>query len=389
MERLRLLLLGIWINVVVTLSGDQLLNGPDLGVIQAKISDFYGKRSVGSHCPSRTVFNSLETYVNPRKYELEAFVSVDHVVNRSWPLLVHSTCLNPNSLGNSLSEYFEARLCAAAARLHYVAAPLLEPAPPKDQMLQKDLPRWYGRIDFSRSRPEYPEDFGPKNPFFSSLASSEIHANPRSVSTFLEKAPSAEQYEQLLDLCPCKYACHENPNSLIFRVNNSRSIGIAFRTAVDEYWSWRTKNFGTALRVRISASANATFRPASGHDFPRSPEQWPAIPDATIHYRCGDNVVGQYGFLPFVAFATHIPKTAKYIYVVSESPRRKMNKKDGRLGLGGHLRCQHILASLEHFLHHAFPQSNVAILRGQSMFDDFSRLSYSRTVICSVSTFCL
>ena len=55
----------------------------------------------------------------------------------------------------------------------------------------------------------------------------------------------------------------------------------------------------------------------------------PAIPDAAIHYRCGDNVVTHYGFLPFRVYSRYIPKDATFIYVMAESPSRKLNKRDG------------------------------------------------------------
>jgi hypothetical protein len=39
----------------------------------------------------------------------------------------------------------------------------------------------------------------------------------------------------------------------------------------------------------------------------------PLVPDAAIHYRCGDNFVGHYGFLPFRAFLATIPKVVFFL----------------------------------------------------------------------------
>ncbi len=73
---------------------------------------------------------------------------------------------------------------------------------------------------------------------------------------------------------------------------------------------------------------------------------------------------------------------------MAESPSRKLNKFDGANGKEGHNRCNAIFEALLGFLTQHFPDATVVILRGQNIFDDLARLTYAKTVICSVSTFC-
>jgi len=53
----------------------------------------------------------------------------------------------------------------------------------------------------------------------------------------------------------------------------------------------------------------------------------PLVPDVSIHYRCGDNVVTHYGFLPFKVYSDLIAEGARTIYVMSEHPSRKTNTR--------------------------------------------------------------
>lgn len=134
-------------------------------------------------------------------------------------------------------------------------------------------------------------------------------------------------------------------------------------------------NNGTLQTGRL----RSTHRISHGFHFP-------LIPDVSIHYRCGDNVVGNYGFLPFTAFADHINPTAtKSIYILAESSRRKMLKKKNQL-MGE--KCGHILNALTLYISEHFPHATVVLLRGGNMYNDLVRLTYSKQSFCSVSTFC-
>ena len=84
----------------------------------------------------------------------------------------------------------------------------------------------------------------------------------------------------------------------------------------------------------------------------------------------------------FKAFKSVIPPGAKNIYVMAESPRRKITWDSPT-------RCHAIFKALFDYLKRHFPSANVIIMRGQSVFADLARLTYARTVVCSVSTFCL
>ena len=108
----------------------------------------------------------------------------------------------------------------------------------------------------------------------------------------------------------------------------------------------------------------------------------PLIPDVAIHYRCGDNTVGHYGYLAFPAFKRRIPRNASSIYVMAESPSRKTNTQRTNT-------CNAILNGLFEYLKKEFSSAHVMILRGANMYDDMTRLALADTTICSVSSFCI
>jgi hypothetical protein len=108
----------------------------------------------------------------------------------------------------------------------------------------------------------------------------------------------------------------------------------------------------------------------------------PLIPEVSIHYRCGDNTVGHYGYLAFPAFKNRIPANASTIYVMTESPSRKTNHQRTT-------QCNAILGALFDFLRGEFLSATVVIMRGANMYDDMTRLALSQTTICSVSSFCI
>jgi hypothetical protein len=110
----------------------------------------------------------------------------------------------------------------------------------------------------------------------------------------------------------------------------------------------------------------------------------PFIPDVAIHYRCGDNFIGHYGFLPFSAFKLYIPAGAKTIYVLADKRGRKTAMKQHRAA-----KCDAIFSALFTYLTQLFPQAAVLIRRGGDLTEDLLRLASARTTICSVSTFCL
>jgi hypothetical protein len=115
----------------------------------------------------------------------------------------------------------------------------------------------------------------------------------------------------------------------------------------------------------------------------------PLIPDVAIHYRCGDNFVGHYGFLPFRAFRETIPPplsplAPSTIFVLAENKHRKTGSKKHLMA-----KCDAIFQSLFDYLSRLYPQSAVLVRRGDDLYLDMARLAFAKVTICSVSTFCL
>ena len=111
----------------------------------------------------------------------------------------------------------------------------------------------------------------------------------------------------------------------------------------------------------------------------------PFVPHVAIHYRCSDNFVGHYGFLPFYKFVEIIPADfTESIFVLAENKTRKTAHRK-------HLtaKCDWIFDSMFSFLVKHFPHAKVLIRRGDDPYLDFARLSYAKVTICSVSSFCL
>jgi hypothetical protein len=245
-------------------------------------------------------------------------------------VLVHSPCLNARSMGNGLTNYLEARLCANITNMHYVA-------------LSKNM---------------YKDD---TKAFFSPIP--EIIFSPN--------AP--DSYTHVQQLCPCLgTSCHESPFSLLHQHSDiSRDILSPFvKRHVD-------------LISRSSLVVNDTDiwrhnRPDTGP----SVTMLPAIPDVSIHYRCGDNDIGDlYGLLGFASIVNRIPTNAATIYVMTENPNRKTKPKQRAV-------CAAVLHNLHNNIISRFPKASVVILRGAPLYDDFSRLAASPITICSISTFC-
>lgn len=247
------------------------------------------------------------------------------------PVLVGSPCLFSDSLGNWLSNYFETILCANAAGMHYMAvAKIWEP----------------GSNDTA-------------SPFLSKLPSIVEHKSPTSVS-FAKKNINMH--------CPCSAVCHERPIALWTK-----------RRDIIHPLMWEALNYHkiTLKTTRtVILESDASNRPP-GTDLP-------LIPDVAIHYRCGDNFVGHYGFLPFSAFKSYVPADASTIFVLAEKRSRKTAQKAHRAA-----KCDAIFSELFNYLTSHFPRAAVLIRRGDDLYLDLLRLASARTTICSVSSFCL
>ena len=164
--------------------------------------------------------------------------------------------------------------------------------------------------------------------------------------------------------------CHEYEYGLMHtHIDQVRYI---FENALQSYWKQIQNK--TYLKPKISkfSSIIGNYNDST---------YLPLVPDVAIHYRCGDNLIGHYGFLPFSAFKNLIPDRSKYIYVMCEHMNR-YKRPDQKV------RCELVLSKLHSYLSSLFPSAVVLLLRGQNVYRDLYRLTHANTTICSVSTFC-
>eukprot|EP01038_Epipyxis_sp_PR26KG_P007301 gene7301-9948_t len=256
--------------------------------------------------------------------------------SEQFAILISTPCLGSDSLGNGLGAYFENIVCAKKAGLHYLAV----------------------------SRIWEPKTFHETNPFLSSLPGVIPHNYPVGI---------IEAKTNIQNICICPGSCHERVKALWHSKDGLNMIKPILKQALQSHLLFLKKE-NQAKTVIVSS--DLTNIPIG--------TLLPLVPEAAIHYRCGDNFVGHYGFLPFRAFINTIPSTVKSIFVLAENRNRKtINKR--------HLatKCDAIFQSLFEFLRKHFPDANVLIRRGDNLYTDMFRLSYANTTICSVSTFCI
>jgi hypothetical protein len=278
------------------------------------------------------VFRKRCIYIDPSS-AIQSWVS-GQWTSSSYGLnvLVHSPCLGSDSMGNYLGSYFETIACADLAGLHYLSVA---------KVYEANLN--HTQTAFTANLPNYIENRIPV---------------------------SADQVgESLKKYCPCANSCHEHASSAwVSRLHVIRSI------------------FIQALLGHLSHSSTVRNTVVNENDIATEVEGsvLPLIPDVAIHYRCGDNFVGDYGFLPFSAIKGKIPESTSLIYVLAENRGRKTSGVN-------HLRmkCDAILSSLGNYLKLHFPLAKIVVKRGDDLYIDMARLAFANTTICSVSTFCL
>jgi hypothetical protein len=267
------------------------------------------------------------------------------------PILITTSCLGLDSLGNYLGSYFENLMCSYYTGLHY----------------------------FSVSKIWEPTQNDIAPPFLSSLPAVVEHTQPVS--------SSLEGKEKLKSICKCPGSCHERPYALWTK--GTFLIKPLLHNAI-------SKHLAIALNPPVEKKEDDIVTYFKNHtiiskmDMSNQPENsiLPLVPDVAIHYRCGDNFVGHYGFLPFTAFksilSAYDPKTIQTIYILAESRDRKTKHKR-------HLaqKCDFIFPNLLEYMKNNFPQAKILIKRGDDIYLDFIRLSQAKITICSVSTFCL
>jgi hypothetical protein len=247
------------------------------------------------------------------------------------PILVHSACLGSDSIGNYLGDYFETIVCAKVAKVTYIAVAKV----------------WEPKRKHAAS------------PFISALP-----------SVLYEQ--SMNSYEEskavMLKRCTCPSSCHEKANALW--IHGGKIIKSILRNAMD-YHLLSSGSEVTIVRKEDLSSVNVGDR-------------LPLIPEVALHYRCGDNFIGYYGFLPYHVLISRIPADARTIYVLADARGRKSEDRQQILQI-----CDAIFKSLFTALKQAFPRAAILVQRGGDLYADMARLAYARVTICSISTFCL
>lgn len=266
------------------------------------------------------------------------------------PVFVTSPCMGTDSLGNNLGNYFNAIACANQVGMHYLTA----------------VKVWDPPYNHTGSY------------FLNRLPYIIEHKKPIDVSNISTVNSLFTQY------CSNCHggSCHENPNAPYTR--DIKNIKIILNDALAHHIveSKKTKNMDVYSNTIVEVTDLSTEDPGT---------KLPFIPDVSIHYRCGDNFVGHYGFVPFSAFPKMIPKNVKSIYILAEKRSRKTINTPPGVPNKRHLArtCDLIFDSLFKYLKNEFPNAIIVIRRGDDIYADMARLAYSKLTICSVSTFCL
>jgi len=248
-------------------------------------------------------------------------------------VLVSSACLGVDSLGNYLGNYLENAACAGKLGVPFVVvAKVYEP----------------------RMR-----DAG--NAFLNALPS--VVASP-------QPALQAPKHLNAAAVCPCRESCQENPRAL-WTSNVETVVRPLLQMALAAHRATLAPNMTVDRGALSTAPAGSVL---------------PLTPDAVVHYRCGDNFVGHYGFVPFPAVAARVPASARTIYILAEARNRK-TQTAAKQNLAA--KCDVVLRALHQYLVGQFPRSVVLLQRGGDPYADLVRLADAPVLICSVSTFCL
>ena len=278
----------------------------------------YGKR-----CQSTEVRQSINDYVSGKwKTALKGM-----------QVLISSSCIASDSIGNYLANYFEIASCAQIAGLHFMTV----------------AKTWEPKLNHASS------------PFINNLPSIIVNELPKESSLIKSN---------IISTCKCRQSCHSNSNAAW--IQNIAKIKSIFYKAIA--FHMKECNFN---QTKVSPTDFCTEQPYS---------VLPFIPDVAIHYRCSDNFVRPYGFLPFSAITDRIPVgTVRTIYVLSEKRGRKTSVEKSHLIR----KCDRILSELFRYLVTSYPMATVLIRRGGDLYEDMARLTFAKITICSVSTFCL
>jgi len=255
-------------------------------------------------------------------------------------IMVQSSCLADDSFGNKLGHYFEVLSCATRSGAHYASVAKV----------------WNPRT----------QDAAP--PFMQGL--------PHLLANHGANSDNKEAIlKYIRENCKCPGGCHEKSTALWTK--NAPLIRALMMRGVESH-----------LKHYFPGQDPENILVPHPNSLDKSNKEIPLIPTVAVHYRCGDNFVGEYGFLPFSIVSNRISiqnKEPKYIYILAESRNRKTGGPKRHLAE----KCDVVLTALQSHLRNYFPKSTVVLHRGSDMYTDLVRLALAPVVICSVSTFCL
>ena len=272
------------------------------------------------------------------------------VLKQKLSVVVQAACLGDDSFGNTLSHYFETMVCASVVGAHFLTvAKVYNPRTgDADSALVGSLP--------------------------------DIILNSKPVDR-------ATAQKRIKTKCACKRMCHESAAS-----SWHSSVGVALihsviQHAVEGFMQHRDTTSGEGRFWQVPAGSLSTVAALT---------TLPLIPTVALHYRCGDNFVGEYGFLTFTAITSRVRdfldsqplqhEQEMTIYILAE----KRDRKSGGANIKLARICDILLPAFHAHLVKSFPQAKAIVLnRGGDMHVDFARLALAPVTICSVGTFCL
>ena len=272
------------------------------------------------------------------------------VLKQKQSVVVQAACLGDDSFGNMLSHYFETMVCASVVGAHFLTV---------------------AKVYSPRTR-------NAETALIRNLPDIILNSNP---------VDSATAQRRIRGKCLCKRMCHESAASIWHSSVGVALIHSVVQHAVEGFMQHRESTSGEGRFWRVPAGSISTAAAIT---------VLPLIPTVAIHYRCGDNFVGEYGFVAFTAIASRVrdflgskPQLSEQemtVYILAE-------KRDRR-NTGIHIKlapiCDMLLPALHAHLVKSFPQAKaIVLIRGGDIHVDFARLALAPLTICSVGTFCL
>lgn len=286
--------------------------------------------------------------------------------------LIQSSCIGSDSFGNIITHYFENMLCAAKVGIPFISVAKVYD-PKKGHFLSPFINALPSLVLPGMNR--------------SASSSTQQSRTPLQLDIMSINRPHENIVNKMKKVCRCPSGCHERVNALWIR--NLQLPRVLIRRSLDLY----VKSLTTGMDKQDMGSVSTVLIKEDTTNGEVG-DKWPLVPDVAIHYRCGDNFVHPYGFLPFAAldnsirnhYSSNSGESPKYIYVLADARGRKTSTP-AKAKLTQ--KCDSIFASLYEHLSKAFPQASIVIRRGGDLYLDMYRLSQAKVTICSVSTFCL